>query len=93
MPAFIGGGFLPASARRKHLTGYIHAADWYPTFCMLAGGADCTEEKSPGVLQKLVPAIDGHNMLPYIVGDAAASPRTEIMLDSSCYDVRVPRGV
>jgi hypothetical protein len=29
VPAFVGGGFLPASARGRNLTGYIHAADWY----------------------------------------------------------------
>jgi hypothetical protein len=37
------------------------------------------------VSQKHVPAVDGYNMWPYIVGTLPASPRTEIMLDSECY--------
>ena len=85
VPAFMGGGFLPASARRGNLTGYIHAADWYPTFCTLGGGVDCLEEKSDGVVNKHVPTVDGYNMWPYVIGQVKASPRTEIMLDSVCY--------
>ena len=57
----------------------------YPTFCALAGGVDCTEQHTPGVSHKRVPAVDGFNMWPYIVGTLPASPRTEIMLDSECY--------
>eukprot|EP01052_Picozoa_sp_SAG31_P047993 SAG31_NODE_9844_length_1221_cov_1.350267_1_plen_234_part_00 len=83
--AFVGGGFLPAHARGKTLTGYIHACDWYPTICLLAGGVDCHEEKTAGVLHGGIPPVDGFNMYPYLVGSTPASPRTEIMLDSSCY--------
>lgn len=85
VPAFVGGGFLPAKARGRTLTGFIHAADWFPTFCLLAGGVDCHEAKSPAVLQGAVPGVDGYNMWSYIAGDAEVSPRTEIMLDSQCY--------
>merc|ERR1712093_80781 len=35
--AALGGGFLPAAIRGLALDGYIHAADWYPTICGLAG--------------------------------------------------------
>ena len=38
------------------------------------------------MLKKLVPAVDGHNMWPYVIGQVQVSPRTEIMLDSQCYN-------
>eukprot|EP01043_Picozoa_sp_COSAG02_P000680 COSAG02_NODE_13_length_57813_cov_14.298276_14_plen_234_part_00 len=87
VPAFIGGGFVPTKARGRNLTGYIHAADWFPTFCLLAGAVDCYETKSPAVAKGAVPPVDGLNMWPYISGDIYVSPRTEIMLDSQCYSV------
>ena len=35
--ALLNGGFLPATVRGKTLEGFIHEADWYHTFCRLAG--------------------------------------------------------
>ena len=35
--AFAGGGLVPESMRGKSTDGFIHIADWYPTFCKLAG--------------------------------------------------------
>ena len=49
-------------------------------FCLLAGGFDCREQQLPAG----VPSVDGYDMWPYLVGDAAASPRTEIMLETGC---------
>jgi hypothetical protein len=85
VPAFVGGGFITAAMRGKTLSGLVSVADWYPTLCILAGGVDCQEQHSVGVLHEGIPPVDGLNMLPYLTGSAAASPRTEIMLDSTCY--------
>ena len=35
--AFANGGLLPDSMRGKTTNGFIHIADWYSTFCKLAG--------------------------------------------------------
>ena len=35
--AFANGGLLPDSMRGKTTNGFIHIADWYATFCKLAG--------------------------------------------------------
>ena len=35
--AFANGGVLPESMRGKTSEGFIHIADWYPTFCKMAG--------------------------------------------------------
>ena len=53
--AFVGGGFLPVHNASRD--GYIHAADWYPTVCLLAGGHDCREMAASSAAS--VPAVDG----------------------------------
>ncbi len=35
--AFANGGLLPDSMRGRTTDGFIHIADWYATFCKLAG--------------------------------------------------------
>jgi len=35
--AFVTGGYLPENMRGQKTEGYIHIADWYATFCALAG--------------------------------------------------------
>ncbi len=35
--AFVSGGYLPQKMRGQKTEGYIHIADWYSTFCALAG--------------------------------------------------------
>ena len=76
--AFVSGGFLPSAARGTVKDGYIHCADWYPTFCELGGGVDCLDAASSK--RRGVPAVDGYGMWPYVTGAAAESPRTEIMV-------------
>ena len=51
--AFVSGGFVPASLRGGVNHAYIHAADWYATFCALAG-VDPTDTAAG----KAVPPID-----------------------------------
>lgn len=73
--SFVSGGFLPDSVRNSTRDGYIHAADWYPTLCSLAGVN--ASDGGPSW-----PEIDGKDMWPYLTGKVTSSPRTEIMLSS-----------
>jgi len=69
--SFISGGFVPESLRGSTLDGYIHMADWYSTFCHLAG-VDPTDDVEG------LPGVDSLNMWPYLSGQVKNSPRTEI---------------
>ena len=74
--AFVSGGFVPTSMRGKKLDGYVALADWYATFCALAG-VDPTDEKAQAAK---LPPVDGLNMWPMLSGQNVTSPRTEIPL-------------
>ena len=72
--AFVSGGFLPEAMRGKKTDGYIHLADWYATFCALAG-VDPTDERAA---EAKLPPIDSMNMWPLISGQNSTSPRTDV---------------
>ena len=72
--AFVSGGFLPATMRGKKTEGYIHLADWYSTFCGLAG-VDPTDQLAASAG---LPGIDSLDMWPLISGQTSTSPRTDI---------------
>ena len=72
--AFASGGFLPENIRGQKTEGYIHLADWYATFCALAG-VDPTDEQGA---KANLPPIDSLNMWPLISGQNSTSPRTDI---------------
>lgn len=72
--AFVSGGYLPEKMRGTKTDGYIHLADWYGTFCAIAG-VDPTDHKA--ALAKL-PPVDSFNMWPLISGQTTESPRTDI---------------
>ena len=72
--AFASGGYLPEDRRGKVTEGYIHLADWYATFCALAG-VDPTD--TPAAKANL-PPIDSLNMWPLISGQNSTSPRVDI---------------
>ena len=72
--AFVSGGFLPEKMRGKKTEGYIHLADWYGTFCGLAG-VDPTDEAAAAAK---LPPVDSLDMWPLISGENTTSPRTEI---------------
>ena len=76
--AFASGGFLPEMMRGKKCDGYIHLADWYSTFCALAG-VDPTDERAA---QAKLPPIDSMNMWPLISGQTDTSPRTDVPANS-----------
>ena len=60
--AFVNGGLLPKSRRGKSTDGFIHIADWYTTFCKLAGvdPDDSGTGKFP---------VDGTDVWPIITGE------------------------
>ena len=72
--AFVSGGYLPEGMRGKKTDGYIHIADWYSTFCTLAG-VDPTDERAA---KAKLPPIDSLNVWPLISGQNSTSPRVDI---------------
>jgi len=74
--AFVSGGYLPETMRGQKTEGYIHIADWYATFCALAG-VDPTDERAA---EAKLPPIDSLNMWPLISGQNSTSPCTDIPL-------------
>ena len=73
--AFLSGGYLPQNVSGTKLEGFIHEADWYATFCHLAG-VDPTDHKAAEAEPPL-PPIDSHNVWALITGTNKTSPRTE----------------
>ena len=72
--AFVSGGYLPEKMRGQKTTGYIHLADWYATFCAIAG-VDPTDERAA---KANLPPIDSMNMWPLISGETTESPRKDV---------------
>ena len=72
--AFVSGGLLPEAVRGTKTEGYIHLADWYGTFCGLAG-VDPTDTKAA---QHNLPPVDSMDMWPLISGQNSTSPRVDI---------------
>jgi len=71
---FVSGGYLPEKMRSQKTDGYIHIADWYATFCYLAG-VDPTDKRAA---EAKLPPIDSLNMWPMLSGQNMTSPRVDI---------------
>ena len=71
--AFANGGALPDSMRGQTSEGFIHIADWYPTFCKMAGvdSSDSGTGKLP---------VDGLDVWPIISGENDTSHHEEFVL-------------
>ena len=76
--AFVSGGYLPQKMRGQKTEGYMHIADWYSTFCALAG-VDPTDEAAA---KANLPPIDSLNMWPLISGENMTSPRTDVPISN-----------
>ena len=74
VPAFVGGGFLPAAARGTRVSGLAHMADWLATLCGLAG-VDPTDAKAAAAH---LPPIDSLDLWPLLTGANVTSPRVEV---------------
>lgn len=71
--AFTSGGLIPENMRGKSTDGFIHIADWYATFCKLAG-IDLYDS-GPGKFP-----VDGMDVWPIISGINSITPHSEIVL-------------
>ena len=71
--AFANGGLLPEKMRGQTSEGFIHVADWYTTFCKLAGvdSSDSGQGKFP---------VDGLDVWPIISGMNTTSQHSDIVL-------------
>ena len=72
--AFVSGGYLPEKMQGQKTTGKIHLADWYATFCAIAG----VDPKDERAAKANLPPIDSMNMWPLISGETADSPRQDV---------------
>ena len=74
--SFMAGGFLPPDLAGTRYAGIIAVADWYATFCGLAG-----VEPSDPQANKTVPAVDSLDMWPSLrIPNNSISPRTTVFL-------------
>ena len=71
--AFATGGLIPNQMRGKSTQGFIHIADWYTTFCKLAGVDP--SDSGPGKFP-----VDGMDVWPIITGETDKTPHDEIVL-------------
>ena len=71
--AFANGGLLPKEVRGTSTEGFIHIADWYPTFCKMAG-VD-SDDSGPGKFP-----VDGLDVWPIISGQTSQTAHEEIVL-------------
>jgi len=84
--AFASGGAVPPSARGSTAEGYMHIADWFATFCRLAG-VDSRDAEG----EKLGHApVEPYDMWPMLTANAT-SPRTEIVLSALPHQCQPPR--
>jgi arylsulfatase len=78
VPAYIRWpGHIPEG---KVLNGIVAHEDWLPTFAAAAGNPDIKQQLRDGtelIGRTYKNYIDGYNMLPYLTGEADASPRHE----------------
>ena len=77
--SFATGGYLPEKMRGQKTEGYIHIADWYSTFCALAG-VDPTDDRAA---KAKLPPIDSLNVWPLISGQNSTSPRVDIPISNT----------
>eukprot|EP00912_Choanoflagellata_sp_UC4_P001166 UC4_evm1s728 len=72
--SFASGGILPKKMRGTEIYGLMHVSDWYTTYCTIAGvDPRDIEGQAAGV-----PAVEGFNMMPMLLGENSTSPREEI---------------
>ena len=72
VPALLAGGFLPVAARGRSLHGLVDIADVFATFSHVAG---LGPHAPPGGIS----SSDSISMWPYIAGEVAVSPRSEVL--------------
>ena len=76
MNAFVSGGLVPDAMRGKKIDQLIHVADWYATFCTLAG----VDPMDKAAAAAKLPPIDSMNMWDLVSGKNMTSPRMDVVL-------------
>ena len=79
--AFATGGLLHPSLKGQRLTTPMHVADFWPSFCLMAGGTDeeCFHDRIPGI-----PDIDGTDVREaFLSGIGNQTRKTDIPLSSN----------
>jgi len=93
VPAFVSGGALPLAARNTSWDGVVHIADWYRTFCTVAGlpAKSCQDERATTAA---LPGLDSIDMWNAIT-TAGASPRKgkPMLLSSYASDPAISFGL
>ena len=87
MNAFVSSPLLPPARRGKALNGLAHSSDWLPTIHAIAGIHVLPPPSPPSSSQELqrpemessIDKPDGFNLLPAILEEGVASPRTEVL--------------
>eukprot|EP00966_Prymnesium_polylepis_P137115 3168316-Prymnesium_polylepis.1 len=74
--SFVTGGLLPPARRGTTLNELIHFADWFATWCYLAG----VDPQDQAAVQNGLPDIDSINQWPLLCGDVATGARTEVQV-------------
>ena len=83
--ALVSGGFLPPVRRGKKLVDeMVHIADWYATFCGLAG-VDPFDKRGH---ESGLPPVDSLDLWPVISGSEEISPRKDFPMTPFGEDVR-----
>ena len=77
--AFVTGGWLPPAVIGTVQEGLVELADWYTTFCALAG-VNATDEAAAAAG---LPPVDGLDISALLTTPGATSPRTEVVLGTS----------
>jgi arylsulfatase B len=79
--AFMSGGFLPSNVIGTKQQGMMAIADWYTTFCSLAG----VNPYDTWAAESGLPPVDGLDMWPMLSGVNSTSPRTELPVSNHTY--------
>ena len=74
--AFVSGGLVPQAQRGTKLEDKVHVADWYATFCALAG-VDPTDHAAAAAG---LPPVDSINLWPLLSGANTTAPRDVLPL-------------
>jgi hypothetical protein len=79
--SFASGGYLPPAVRGTTNEGIMHVADWYVTYCKLAGGTAESCSSDPLAAASGLPPIDSLDLWPLLSGANTTSPRVEVPID------------
>ena len=86
VPAFVGGGFVPAAVRGTQSEALISTADYLLTLCLLAGGASEAACRGDALAEAGgLPPQDSQDFWPAIVAAASGTTpvvRTELPIDA-----------